>query len=368
MVSRLALLCPPVLSWHVLGTFLRAAGLCVTAFLSIYLIVEFFDRFDTFLNYGASSGSVALYFLLRIPMFVTRVMPMAVLSGLLLGLGNLSRHNEFVALRAAGVSIWQVATPLLLMAALISGATLLWSERVMPYCSQRANDIYTTQIKKQPLKNLARQHVWYRGIAGFYNIKRVSANMEKNGLVGLTVYQIDEGFRPRRLIEVDRVTWDEDRKSWNHVGLRAYRLYSDGTVEREATPDFQLPETPDDFLPAPGDVDGFTYTALRQHIAELRQKGADPGEYLVDLHLKLALPFASLVLAMIGIPLATRGTRTSNLSAAVTLGLAIGFSYWIVLAFARALGQSNAVDPVLAAWAANGIFAMLGLFLFLGAD
>ena len=55
-MSRLALLCPPVLSWHVLGTFLWAAGLCGASFLSIYLIVEFFDRFDTFLNYGASSG------------------------------------------------------------------------------------------------------------------------------------------------------------------------------------------------------------------------------------------------------------------------------------------------------------------------
>lgn len=357
-------LCPPILNWHLLGTFLRTTALCIAAFLSIYLIVEFFEHFDDFLEYNASVGATLRYFLFRTPMFVTRVTPMAVLAGILLGLGNLARHNEFVALRAAGVSIWQVASGLLVAATLISGFMLFWNERLVPYCSQRAHGVYATEIKKRRLKGNGRRHVWYRGLAGFYNITHVS----EKGLVGLTVYEVGSTFEPRRVIEVDRATWNGDTKTWRLIGSRAYRLYPDGRVTSEPPNNFEIPEPPSAFLAAPGEAEEFSFAGLQRYITDLRRKGADPSEYYVELHLKLAVPFASLVMVLIGIPLTIKGTRTSSLAGAVSFGLAIGFSYWMVLAFAKALGQNGALHPVVAAWAANGIFGFVGLFLFLGED
>ena len=362
MVNRITLLLPPVLSWHLLGAFLRTTGLCVAAFLSIYVIVEFFDRFDKFLELGASAGAVVRYFMFRVPMFVTRVVPMAVLAGVLLGLGNLGRQNEFVALRAAGVSVWQISTPLLLAAFLVSGLVLFWNERVVPYCSQRAHDVYATQIKQSPIKGAGRRDIWYRGVAGFYNIEHVS----EDRLVGLTVYQLDDEFQPRNVIEVDRARWRPDTGAWKLSGLRTYRLDADGHVAAVPNRTFKLPEPPSEFLAFPGEAEEFTFAALRHHIAKLQRTGEDPGDYYVELHLKVAVPFASLVMVMIGIPLATRGTRTTNLAGAVTFGLAIGFSYWVVLAFTKALGEGGAIQPALAAWAANAIFFLVGTFLFLG--
>jgi lipopolysaccharide export system permease protein len=355
---------PPVLSRHLLGTFLRTTGLCLAAFLGIYLVVEFFDQFDAFIEQGAGAAAIAQYFLFRIPMIVTRVMPMAVLGGGLLGLGNLSRQNEFVALRAAGVSVWQIASALLLATLVISAGMFLWSEHVVPYASQRAHDVYASDIKKRPFKGKGRRQVWYRGLAGFYNIKHVS----EKGLVGLTVFQVDGGFQPQRVIEVDRATWSKRKRQWNLVGSRAYRLDAGGRIRPESPEGFTLPESPADFLAAPGEAEEFNYAGLRRYIIDLRRKGADASEYLVDLHLKLAAPLASLVMALIAIPLATRGTRTSNLAGAISFGLGIGFAYWVILAFAQALGQGGALPPLLAAWVANGVFALLGLAMFLDAE
>jgi lipopolysaccharide export system permease protein len=364
-VGYLTPLFPPVISRHLLGTFLRTAVLCLVTFLAIALIVDFFDQFDGFLHHKASAAPIARYFLFKVPLFVTQLTPIALLAGVLLGLGGLGRHNEFVALRAAGVSIWQIAAPLLGVAVLISGLVLYWNERVVPYCAQRSHDIYAVEIRKNPLKEVAgRRHVWYRGLAGFYNIKHV--NPRQRALVGLTVYQFGRSFRPRRVIQVDRATWDGER--WVLTGAHAYRLGTDGTVESDSARDFYLPEQPQDFLAVHRDAEEFSFTGLRQHLRDLKRKGADIGEYLVDLHLKIAVPLASLLMVMIGIPLATRGTRTTNLAGAVAVGLAIGFSYWVVLAFARALGQGGALHPLIAAWTANGIFGLVGLFLVLGAE
>jgi len=361
----LSTLWPPVLSRHLVGAFLRTAGLCVAAFLAIAVIVDFFDRFDTFLQHGATTGSIVRYFFFKAPVFVTAVAPIAILAGVLLGLGTLGRQNEFVALRAAGVSIWQIASAPLAAAVLISGLMFFWNEQVVPYCSQRAHDIYGVEIKKGPFKGLMdRRQVWYRGLAGFYNIKHASA--EQKVLAELIVYEIGPGFLPRRVLEVDQAIWNGG--AWTLEGVHAYRLNPDGTVESEPALDFRLPESPEDFLAVHRDAEQFSFAELRRYIDDLRRKGAHADEYLVDLHLKLAVPLVSLVMVMVGIPLAAKGTRTTSAAGAVAFGLAIGFSYFVVLAFARALGQSGALDPALAAWSANGIFGLVGLFLLLGAE
>ena len=73
-------------------------------------------------------------------------------------------------------------------------------------------------------------------------------------------------------------------------------------------------------------------------------------------------------MVLVGVPLAIRGASTKSLPAAIAMGFAVGFSYFMLVGFARALGQSGALPPLVAAWAANGIFLLLGGYLVLGAD
>jgi lipopolysaccharide export system permease protein len=107
---------------------------------------------------------------------------------------------------------------------------------------------------------------------------------------------------------------------------------------------------------------------LRRQIEALRAKGVDTSESWVDLHLKLALPAAAIIMMIVAVPIAIRGASTHSVPASVAVGFAVGFSYFMVLGFARALGQSGALPPLLAAWAANGIFLLFGGYLVLGAD
>jgi lipopolysaccharide export system permease protein len=71
---------------------------------------------------------------------------------------------------------------------------------------------------------------------------------------------------------------------------------------------------------------------------------------------------------LVAMPLAVRGASQKSLPAAVAMGFAVGFTYFMVLGFARAHGQSGALPPLLAAWSANAIFLVFGGYLVLGAD
>jgi lipopolysaccharide export system permease protein len=356
----------PVIGRHLVRQFGATFGLTLAAFLAIYVLADFFDRIDNFLKYDASLSAILRSFIFKLPLVVSQVTPMAVLAGTLVGLGLLARQNEFVALRACGVSTWQVLVPLLAVGGLVSVGIFAWNETVVPYSSRRWHEVDDIEIRKHSVATVfTGREVWYHGKAGFYNIGFVAPR--KHVLYGLTVFQIDPTFRPVRMIEADSATWDG--RHWRLDDATA-RVLEQG--EWRAVPlqsiGFELPETPDDFAVAYHEAEEFSFAMLSRQIRDLRRKGVDASESLVDLHLKIALPAASMILMLVAVPLAVRGTRVSSMTAGIGLGFGMGFAYFIVLGLARALGQSSTIPPVLAAWSANILFAMLGGFYLLGSD
>jgi lipopolysaccharide export system permease protein len=358
----------PTIARHLTREFLRTFALMVVTFIAIVVIAEFFDRFDTFLKQGADARTIALLFLCRIPLIVTQVIPIAVLAGTLVGLGLLARNNEFVALRSCGVSLWQVTAPLLALSLLIGVATFAWGETVVPASARRWNQIWNKEVKKRrgAAGVFAGRNVWFHGRAGFYNIDRVAP--QRRMLYGLTIYQTRrEDFRPARVIEIASARWTEG--TWQFEGARTLRIDSDGYHDEAGLPSgFGLPESLEDFSLIALEPEETSYEMLRRQIRTLRAKGVDASETLVDLHLKIATPAAAIVMILLAIPLASRGTRVTSLPAAVGLGFAIGLGYFFVVAFARALGQAGTLPPIAAAWAANALFALVAGYYQLATD
>src|SRR5215471_18000565 len=122
-----------ILFRYLVGEFLRIVALCLVAFIVVYLIADFSDRIDDFLKHQAPVGAIIRYFLVKIPLIVNEVLPIAVLAAMLLSLGGFSRHNELTAMRACGVSSAQIVAPLLGTCLALSVGIFFWNERVVPY-------------------------------------------------------------------------------------------------------------------------------------------------------------------------------------------------------------------------------------------
>ena len=359
-------LLPPIISRHLVREFARAFALALATFIAIFIIVEFFDRVDTFLKNRASAGAIARYFLYKLPLVITQVTPVAVLAGGLVGLGLLARQNEFIAMRACGVSIWQVVAPLVVVAAGISLLVLVWNETVVPYSARQSHLVENLEIRKKGVARIfAGKEVWFHGRAGFYNIDRVSPR--RRALYGLTVYQLTPDFRPWRTIEAESANWDGNQ--WQLVGVRTREFGPDGVREVPRLPDgFALPESLEEFRAVSVEAEELSYGTLRRQIEDLQRKGVDTSESWVDLHLKLALPAASLMMILIAAPMAAAGGRVGSIAGSMAVGFVIGFGYFVVVAFARALGQAGMLPPAIAAWAGNAVFALVGGYYLLGSD
>lgn len=357
----------PSVSAYLIREFLGMFVPIVLGFVILYLIVDVFDRLDVLLRNHATIPAAIRYFAFKIPLMFTQIMPPAALAGTLLSLGMVSRRNEIVALRASGISLGQMAMPLLGLGLLISCGTLAWNETVVPYCTREYQYVNNIEIRKRPLRGILSDHeIWYHGADGFYNIEHIDP--KRSTLFGLTIYRTDASFDLHEIIEVPSAQWTGDR--WITSGAIDRSVAADGEIRTTPVPaDVALiHETLNDFLEVHREPEELSYGALRQHIRQLRKKGIDPSSYLVDLHLKLAVPFATFVLACVAVPLGGRVQRHPSIAAILGTGLAIGFGYWVVLALTNALGQSGVLPAVVAAWAANFIFMLIAAALFLSTE
>ena len=357
----------PTISRYLLREFGRAFALCLGAFVGLYLCVDFFERFPGFLSHEAPTRLIVLYFALKVPLIVTQMIPVAVLAAMLLSLGGLARKSELMAMRSCGISIWQIGGPLVATCLLIAIGSLAWSEYVVPGASMRAHYVDRVEIKNKNFRgHFNDAEIWYHGQGTFTNIDRFDANRKE--IYGVTRYEFDPEFRLRRIVEARVARWKDDR--WEASDVEEMRFGDDGSVDAAplGASDLRLDETPDDFTAVHREAEDLSYRSLSREIEDLRRKGIDTTEARVDLWLKLAVPFISVVMALIAVPLASRHSRGSGMAASVGAALVVGFSYWVVLALTTSLGKGGVLPAPLAAWTANLIFGAIGLIFFLSAD
>lgn len=339
----------------------------VLAFVVLYLVVDLFERLDILLRNQASLSATIRYFLFKIPLMVTQILPPAVVVSVLLAFGMAGRRNEITALRAGGVSLLQTAVPILGVAALISLGALLWNEIVVPSCTRYFQQVNLVEIRKRERRSLLSENeTWYHGERGFYNIDHIDA--AKKTLFGVAIYQTDPNFALRNVIHIGQARWEEGR--WEFQSASQQNEEPDGTLVSHPlnSQDFQIPERFEDFLEVQREPEELSYLALRQRIRDLQRKGIDASNMFVDLNLKLAIPFASLVLALVAAPLAGRVRRHPSLAAIVGSGAVVGFGYWVLLGLTSSLGQSGSLPAPVAAWSANILYSLLGLALFLRSE
>jgi len=353
-----------ILGRYLVGFYLRAFVLCLAGAVGLLLVVDFFQRIGDFATYDADASLVAAYFAMRIPKMLADVYPAAALFAALLSIGSLVRTSEVQAMHACGISVFQIARPLVVTSVCISVIALLWNETVVPPMAARARTVKNIGIKGLRERGLLdASSLWFQVPEGFLNIEYFDAAREI--LHGVTLHAIDPNFQLRRVVEVPQATWQRDH--WK-LSQGTVRIFGDaGAFDfRPLVPaDLTLSGTPAEFSKRTPRADEFNARELAERIRVLKSKGLDPAEYQVDLQFKLAMPLSGVITVLLGVPLALRGSRRGGMAQYLGTGLTACFAYWLTQALTVSAGHADALPPLVAAWAANVLFVLIGGLLAL---
>lgn len=354
-----------ILTRYILAYFRRIFLLALGAFIGLYMLVEFFDKIDNFVEHQATLAQYALYFTNFIPIVFVQIVPLAVLLGGFLTLGGLSRSQELTAMRSGGIGLWSVAAPIIFASILISLLVVGINETVVPAAQQEVNHIYEVEVRGRSKTIFKRDKIWFRDEDSIVNIQYFSP--EKGRLEGVTIFSFSDDFHLMSRVDVPTALFEEGQ--WSFTNARERRFDPE---TGELTGIKKLPEdarlfdrTLEDLKIAQPQTEEMNFRELRDFVEKLQAEGYDPTRYLVDMHARLARPFTNIIMALLAIPFALQRGRRSNLAMGVGFSLFIGIAFYILDATILAFGYSGVLPPFVAAWAANLLFLLIGIWMLL---
>ncbi|HTW89293.1 MAG TPA: LptF/LptG family permease [Candidatus Binataceae bacterium] len=353
----------PTVDRFMAGNFVGPFLVCLAAFTITYLIGDIFDRFDDLMHYGGFSLLGIRYFALKIPLIISQLLPVACLAGALLGLALLSRSGEILACQQLGISRVELAVPILAVAFMISLFDFGISETVVPYTTRQARYLYEVELKRRTLRGVfANEHIWVRVSEGFLSADRY--DRRRHELWGVTLYRLGPDFKLLDIVHTANAIWDGKR--WVPHKLSTLELGNNNSVITVKSNYFQPDVNPADFGLLRLEPEEFTLWELNRYINGLRDKGLDPGGYVVDRDLKYALPLSCLIMVALGVVLSLDPLpRRLSLGRSFGLAIGIGFGYWLILGITSSLGRSGLLPAWSAAWIPNLLFSLIAFSLFL---
>ncbi len=180
-----------------------------------------------------------------------------------------------------------------------------------------------------------------------------------------------ETFNNNRLISklsADRIIWDSTSVKWEVRNYFIRELYGAKEVITKGTKlDTTINIHPSEFTLIFDDIKTMNFPELLAFIEKEKLKGSPKAkEYEVEKHKRIAFPFATLVLTLIGVSISSRKVR-GGIGMHLGFGMAITFAYIMFLQVSTVFATRGDLVPWLSVWIPNFIFILLGIYLVIKA-
>ncbi len=357
-----------ILFRYILKEYARIFLMCFAGLMTIYLVIDFFEKVRRFLRYDASILPILTYFALKIPAISFQIAPLAILMATLLTLGLLSRSNEITAMRSCGISLLWVTSPFLMFATGVALILLFFSSTIIPLASVKAEEVRLVQIEKKPTPlTVKTAQPWVRiGTDALMQVNEI--DLGGKTLRGIRLYHFDHAFRLDRMTEAAEAHYRDH--GWVLVNGNQRRFHPDNTVDLMAFTEqmIDIPLIPDDFSTSlVGDSETMTFREIRNYVGRFQQEGLLFARLLTDYYGRLAFPLVTIIMVIVGIALSLQrsGVRGGSMAMGIGQAFVVGFCYWTTHSIAIALGRGGVLAPMMAGWMANVLFASFGIYLLL---
>jgi lipopolysaccharide export system permease protein len=330
----------------------------------IYLSIDFFQRIDTFMSGSLSTSAILSYFLYKTPLIVSQITPAAMLLGVLIVFGLMTKNNEIVALKSGGISEYYLIAPMVVIGLCLSLGLFFFTETVAPITNARANRVAEKSKNKQKLVTSTEKNIWIRGDHSITHVAFYSPIDQH--ILNVTIYYFDDEFRLTRRIDAKKGEFRKGKWTLSDCLSQTLGNQDDGgQVVFTETEALDIDLKPEDLKRVEQESAEMSYSSLLKYIWRVEKEGYDATKYRVDLYAKTAYPFVCLIMSLFGSGIALRGKTREGMAVSFAYGIISAFCYWGVYSFCLSLGYGDMIAPLIAAWTANVIFFFIGGILLL---
>jgi lipopolysaccharide export system permease protein len=341
----------------------------IGVFGAMLLISFLLDYIELLRRAGARAGVTLGVLLemaaLKLPHTAQEIMPFAVLFGTMLAFFRLTRHNELVIARAAGVSVWQFLTPAVLVALLV-GVVAVTVFNPAAASMEATYEQLDARLLRQAAdqSTLSRSGLWLRqndadgGQVVIHGTKLAAQELLLNQV---TLFFFNGGHQFTSRVEAQTARLEpgswiiEDGKRW------------DGSDQPEPVPEIRLPTkfTTSRIEESLASPDTMSFWALPGFIELLEQSGFSAQRHRLQFHILLARPFLFCAMVLVAATFSLRMQRRGGTALMIGGGVASGFLLYFISNIVFALGLSAKLPVLMAAWTPTGVSLIFGVSMLL---
>ncbi len=335
-------------------------GLAIFTF--VLFVPQLVRLMELVVRHSASPGSVALLFLSTFPGVLTFTLPIAVLVGVLIGLGRMSADSELIALNALGIGPRRILVPVGVLAlgtALLTLVMTLWfgpaAVRTFRALEERLRSTQASfQVQPRVFDERFPHLVLY--------VQDVEAAATRWHGVFLAESGAESASRLTLAEEAIVIADREQGKLEFHLRQGSTHEYAGREPNRYSVTTFAESDFPVELT----DISlarAVQPTNQERSLGDLlAERGPRWREARVEVHRRLAFPVACLVFALLAVPLGARPRRRGR-AAGFLVALVLICGYYLLLIIGAGLARQGALSPAEGIWGANLLTGLLGLTL-----
>jgi LPS export ABC transporter permease LptG/LPS export ABC transporter permease LptF len=335
--------------------------------------------FETLLR-GSASPAVVFYLIaMLLPAAMVFALPTGTLVGVLIGLGRMSSDGEVIAMRAAGVPGGRVIPPILTLAVLGMFAAAACSLILMPWAIRETYRVLNKSVAQQLTAEIQprvfEEQFTKSNVVLYVGDVRATASTtaEWKNVFLADVTPPDQrpqtnrqySDAPRITVAAEALAVPDARRGTIQLSLRGVT-----THEVDADPSVYhstVEKRQEQLLQAKAREEMAAKPFDAMDTIPLWREAKTNIDARLELHRRLALPVACVVLAMVGIPLGV-SSRRSGRSGAFVITVSLAFLYWMSLVSLMGMSRQGKLPAEVAAWTPNVVLGVVGILLLGGLE
>jgi lipopolysaccharide export system permease protein len=331
--------------------------------MSIAVVFDTAEKIDDFVESHAPLKAIIFdYYLNFIPYFAILYSHLFTFIAVVFFTSKLAYRTEIIAILGSGVSYRRLLWPYMVGATIIAIFSYTFTNFVVPNSNKVRLEFEEHYIHSRPVsynyRNIHKQVM--PGVVIYMESYSNSSNTGDK----FSMEKFENGVLVSKL-QSEFMNWDSTKKKWtiHDYYIRTIDGYKE-KITKGATIDTSLNIYPDDFRRRSNVVESMNLFELNKFIAQVELQGGENLEtYKIEKYKRLALPLSTYILTLIGVCVSSRKTRGGT-GLHIGIGMGFCFSYIVFMQFSSQFAISGTLNPLLAVWMPNIVYAGIAYYLY----
>lgn len=349
------------IDWYIIKKFLGTFFLSISLIIIIVIIFDISENIEDLIKSEAPLKEIIFdYYINFIPYFVNLFSPLFTFIAVIYFTSKMASQSEIIAILGSGISFRRMLRPYMITAMFLTMLSFYLSNFLIPHTNKNMLDFKIKYIKNK-YQNTNRNIHMQIAPGAFVYVE--SYNVDDNRGNRFTMEKYNNGILYYKMA-ANNIVWDSTKSKWT---INNYTVHLVNGMEERlyggAKIDTSINMTPEDFYRKSDNLDLMNFSQLRKFISDEQMKGSDNVKtYLVEKHRRIASPFSTFILTIIGVSVSSRKVR-GGIGVHIAYGLALTFVYILFSRITETFATFGNLTPMVAVWIPNVIFLGIALFL-----